>query len=82
MKKYTNSTWIDNKSYITVVTPDKMSKPTILYHFAKELTLQEMNDYTTIFNTISYIVSAGLKETSRNKEILLIEKLKKRKGIL
>lgn len=80
LRQYKSSQWLDNKNYIAVILEENKIKAGIIFSFEKELLPQEINDYTTIFNTISYIVSAGLKETSRNKELLLIEKLKRKKG--
>lgn len=80
LKNYRNSQWIDNTNYIAVISDDKQTKAVIVYSFERELSNHEINDYTTIFNTISYIALAGIKEASRNKEVMLMEKLKKRKG--
>ena len=76
---YKNSQWINTKTYLQIISDEKQTKSAILYIFEKDLSTQDINDYTTIFNTISYIVSAGMKVASRNNEILLIEKLKRRK---
>lgn len=82
LKNYKESNWIDKKTYLTVIEVDEKTKAIIAFIFKKELTQNEINDYTTIFNTISYIASTGLKETAHKKELFLKERLNKRKGTI
>lgn len=82
LKNLNNSTWIDNKTYISLIKNENKPQAIIAFIFKKELSKNEINDYTTIFNTISYIASIGLKEAAQNKEQILKEKLNIRKGKL
>ncbi|MGC8867229.1 MAG: cyclic nucleotide-binding domain-containing protein [Elusimicrobiales bacterium] len=81
--KTTNSSrWLDRQRYIAIIKDDKNTQAAAVFIFHREISQHQINDYTTIFNTISYIVSAGLKGTARNKEMILIERLKRKKGEL
>lgn len=76
------SSWIDDKHYTTILKQGSKILGYIVFSFRRKLTQSEIADYTTIFNTISYITISGLEKTIRNKEEFYLEKLKKRKYTL
>ena len=54
----------------------------LIFISKKELLKDEINDFTTIFNTIFHIVSNGIEKTRNNKEAYLLAKLRQKKGEL
>ncbi len=80
IKAIKTSQWINGQQYINIIKNEENIQAAAIFSFSARLSEQEISDYTTIFNTISYIASAGLRETTRNKELILIERLKRKKG--
>ncbi|HOJ86741.1 MAG TPA: cyclic nucleotide-binding domain-containing protein [Elusimicrobiales bacterium] len=76
---YKDSLWLDDNKYLMQVKVKQSLMASILFASPKRLTRNEINDFTTIFNTIYFIASNGIEKTSRNKEDFLLKKLKQKK---
>jgi len=76
---YREPLWIDASSYIMPVKIKDKVLMAMLFLSKRELNRNEINDFTTIFNTIYFIASSGLERTLRNKEDYFFKKLKQRK---
>ncbi|MGC8729619.1 MAG: hypothetical protein ACP5SD_10180 [Elusimicrobiales bacterium] len=76
---YKDPLWLDDNKYLMQVKVKQSLMASILFASPKRLTRNEINDFTTIFNTIYFIASNGIEKTSRNKEDFLLKKLKQKK---
>ncbi|MBP7795463.1 MAG: cyclic nucleotide-binding domain-containing protein [Elusimicrobiales bacterium] len=79
---YSSSRWIDNRTYIMQIKMKEKIAASLIFISKKELLKNEINDFTTIFNTIFHIVSNGIEKTRNNREAYLLAKLRQKKGEL
>lgn len=79
IEEYKESKWINNTTFILVSKIESEIVGTLIFISNRELSKSEINNFTTIFNTISYIMSSGIKNTRHNKEIMFMNKLKEKK---
>ncbi|MEF3280325.1 MAG: cyclic nucleotide-binding domain-containing protein [Elusimicrobiota bacterium] len=77
---FSESKWVDDKTYIMQLKIKDRIAASIIFTSQKNLLKNEINDFTTIFNTLFFILSNGLEKTSHNKELYMLNKLKQRKG--
>lgn len=80
LNNYDAPQWIDAKTYIMPLKSGKDIYASLLFIHKTNLNKNEINDFTTIFNTIYYIALNGIKKTRENKEKYLLNKLKQKKG--
>jgi len=84
-KKFSNpsqSGWIDDNAYAVVAIEKNKIQAYIIFNSKGELSIAEKNNWATIFNTISFILSSGLKNIAGKKELGFMNKLKNRKNFL
>jgi CRP-like cAMP-binding protein len=79
IEEYNNSLWIDNRKYIMPLKIKEKVLAVILFISKNELTKQEINDFSTIFNTIYFIASSGIEKIYRAKDEYYYKKLKDKK---
>ncbi len=74
--------WLDENAYAIVYSEKGKTQAYIVFDAQAEMTENERNNWSVIFNTISFILSAGLKNIAVLKESVLMDKLKDRKNFL
>lgn len=74
--------WLNDNVYTMVATENGKVAAYILFNSAEKLDQNERNNWATIFNTISFIVSSGLRNIKQYKELVLMDKLKNRKNMI
>jgi len=79
INQYTEALWIDNRTYIMPIKVKEKVTAVILFISKSTLSKNEINDFTTIFNTIYFIASVGVEKIYRNKDEYYYNRLKTRK---
>ena len=74
--------WLTENMYTLVTRENDAVVSYILFNCREKLSQNERNNWATIFNTISFIVSSGLKNIKQYKELVLMDKLKNRKNMI
>lgn len=84
-KKFTTpsqSGWLESNTYAIVAMEKGKVQAYMIFESQKALSVAERNNWSTIFNTISFILSSGLKNIAGMKEMSFMNKLKNRKNFL
>jgi len=78
-KEYNEPLWLDEKTYIMPLKTGTKIYAIIIFFSKKDLTRQEINDFSTIFNTIYFIASGGMEKIYHAKDNYYYNMLKNKK---
>ncbi|MEW5950399.1 MAG: cyclic nucleotide-binding domain-containing protein [Elusimicrobia bacterium] len=76
------SGWLDENAYASVYFDKAKTQAYMIFDSRNNLSESEKNNWSVIFNTISFILASGLRNIAGLKEIALMNKLKDRKNFL